>query len=77
MLSTDSILCFWSKLGLLLAFLPLIFGVVEHPAAAQDMIVDNDDGAPGYTQTGSWTTSTSTGYACRVLWARDMSCAIS
>ncbi|HEQ60503.1 MAG TPA: hypothetical protein ENN74_02730, partial [Firmicutes bacterium] len=62
MISADSILSFWSKLGLILAFLALVFGVVEHPAAAQDIIVDNDDGAPGYTQTGSWTTSTSTGY---------------
>jgi len=62
MISADSILSFWSKLGLLLVFLALVGGVAEPPATAQDIIVDNDDGAPGYTQTGSWTTSTSTGY---------------
>jgi uncharacterized lipoprotein YddW (UPF0748 family) len=29
---------------------------------AVDTVVDNDGGAPGYQETGSWTTSTSTGY---------------
>ncbi len=29
---------------------------------ADEYIVDNDDGSPGYVETGSWTTSTSTGY---------------
>ncbi len=31
-------------------------------APAQGVVVDNDDGAPAYTETGVWTTSNSTGY---------------
>jgi Phosphodiester glycosidase len=30
--------------------------------SAEIIILDNDDGAPGYTETGSWIQSTSTGY---------------
>ncbi|MBN1475743.1 hypothetical protein JXA47_03220 [Candidatus Sumerlaeota bacterium] len=30
---------------------------------AEEIIVDNDDGAPAYTETGAWTTSGLTGYA--------------
>jgi N-acetylmuramoyl-L-alanine amidase len=32
------------------------------PEPGQEVIIDNDDGAPGYTETGSWSTSTSSGY---------------
>ncbi|MBN1477193.1 family 10 glycosylhydrolase, partial [Candidatus Sumerlaeota bacterium] len=31
-------------------------------AGATEVIVDNDDGSPAYTETGTWTTSGSTGY---------------
>lgn len=34
----------------------------EHGEVAVDGLVDNDAGAPGYAETGSWTTSTSSGY---------------
>ena len=34
----------------------------EHGEKAQDGLVDNDTGAPGYVETGSWTTSVSQGY---------------
>lgn len=32
------------------------------PEPGTEVIVDNDDGAPGYTETGTWATSTSSGY---------------
>ncbi len=38
----------------------LILAAAASPAA--DIVVDNDDGAPGYTETGSWSTSTWPGY---------------
>lgn len=34
----------------------------EHGEVAGEALVDNDGGAPGYGETGSWTTSTSSGY---------------
>ena len=34
----------------------------EHGEVNVDGLVDNDNGAPGYTETGSWTTSASSGY---------------
>jgi len=34
----------------------------EHGEVDQDALVDNDAGAPGYSETGSWTTSASSGY---------------
>lgn len=34
----------------------------EHGELASEALVDNDGGAPGYVETGSWTTSTSSGY---------------
>ncbi|HEU4418191.1 MAG TPA: GerMN domain-containing protein, partial [Planctomycetota bacterium] len=34
----------------------------EHGEVDQDPLVDNDAGAPGYSETGSWTTSASSGY---------------
>lgn len=35
----------------------------EHGERSVDGLVDNDGGAPAYTETGSWTTSASSGYA--------------
>lgn len=35
----------------------------EHGEVDADGLVDNDAGAPGYTETGSWTTSAASGYA--------------
>ncbi len=32
------------------------------PLRAQEVIIDNDDGAPAYAETGNWSTSASTGY---------------
>ena len=34
----------------------------EHGEVDQDPLADNDAGAPGYSETGSWTTSASSGY---------------
>lgn len=34
----------------------------EHGETAPDGVVDNDGGAPGYVETGSWTTSASSGW---------------
>jgi hypothetical protein len=36
--------------------------VIVSPVLASDIVVDNDDDAPGYVETGSWATSASTGY---------------
>ena len=39
------------------------FGVLAPaPVAAQEIVVDNDQGAPGYAQTGEWTLSASVGW---------------
>ena len=35
---------------------------VAFPVPAADIVVDNDDGAPGYVESGNWTTSGSPGY---------------
>ncbi len=32
------------------------------PSASAQFVIDNDSGAPGYTETGSWTASASSGY---------------
>lgn len=48
------------------------------PLPGTDVIVDNDDGAPLYTETGVWSTSTSSGYAgltYRYAWGGDNSTA--
>jgi len=34
----------------------------QEPLPEDNIVVDNDAGAPAYTETGTWTTSTSTGY---------------
>ena len=47
------------RLGLLHA---LLFLALAATAAAQDIAVDNDAGAPGFTSTGTWTLSVSTGW---------------
>lgn len=36
--------------------------VLPLAASAADIVVDNDTGAPGYVETGTWTSSASTGY---------------
>ncbi len=43
-------------------FAPIIALVLlAGPATAQDIHVDNDSGAPGYVETGTWTTTSNTG----------------
>lgn len=44
-------------------FVPFVLLVSANPLLAVEFVVDNDDGAPGYVETGNWTTSSSTGYA--------------
>ncbi len=39
-----------------------VWSVREKDSNPNEVIVDNDDGAPGYTTTGAWSTSSSTGY---------------
>ena len=39
-----------------------VWSVRERDMNTNEVIVDNDDGAPSYTETGSWATSGSTGY---------------
>jgi len=44
---------------------PLLFLFLLVPGweiQAAEVVVDNDSGAPGYLESGSWMTSTSTGY---------------
>jgi CotH protein/chitobiase/beta-hexosaminidase-like protein/lamin tail-like protein len=48
--------------GTMRAFIVLLLLALLSPGAlAVDIFIDNDDGAPGYTETGSWTTTTNTG----------------
>ncbi len=39
-----------------------VWSVRERDMNTNEVIVDNDDGAPTYTETGTWATSSSTGY---------------
>jgi hypothetical protein len=38
------------------------YGVGPLPPTVADVVVDNDNGTPGYVETGGWTTSASTGF---------------
>ncbi len=49
------------KSNLLSLFVIALFAAIASTASAQ-VIVDNDGGAPGYTEVGGWTTSGSAGY---------------
>ncbi|MBN1477780.1 CotH kinase family protein, partial [Candidatus Sumerlaeota bacterium] len=40
---------------------PLLLTLVCPGALAVDIFIDNDDGAPGYTETGSWSTTSNVG----------------
>ena len=50
-----------SQVRLSLLLLPFLL-IAGRQARAADVVVDNDSGAPGYVESGPWTTSTSTGY---------------
>ena len=52
------------KLHLSSLIIGLILAVTQI-AAQEIVIVDNDDGAPAYTETGTWATSGSPGYEGR------------
>lgn len=57
------------------------------PSSSVEFIIDNDNGSPGYTETGSWTTSGSSGYngggyrfgyagaASTATWTQDLAAA--
>lgn len=50
--------CHWRLLVIVLACVV----AAANMGWAVEVVVDNDGGAPGYAETGSWTTSSSTGY---------------
>ncbi len=62
----DSIVAYWflaaDDLGQSATSSTLYYGVGPLPPYQPDLVVDNDDGEPGYVEAGTWTTSTSTGY---------------
>jgi len=62
----DSIVAYFYKatddLGQSATSVTQYYGVGPLPTYLPDVVVDNDDGAPGYIEAGSWTTSSSVGY---------------